>query len=51
MHIIAPIVAIMAIYAKENGKGMVFNPEDEEVDDTPPPEKTPPTKPTLRVVK
>ena len=43
MHIIAPVVAVMALYAKENGKGMVFNPEDDDVDDTPPPEKTPPT--------
>lgn len=53
MHIIAPVVAVMAIYAKENGKGMVFNPEDDDTDDTPPPEKTPPTptKPSLRVVK
>ena len=54
MHILAPIVSIMAIYAKENGKGMVFNPEDEDdTDAPPPPEKTPPpTKPSfLRVVK
>ena len=51
MHIIVPTVAVMAIYAKENGKGMVFNPEDDEMDTPPPPEKTPPTKPTLRVVK
>lgn len=51
MHIIAPVVAVMAIYAKENGKGMVFNPEDEDTDSTPPPEKTPPAKPALRVVK
>ncbi|MDP3007794.1 MAG: ClpXP protease specificity-enhancing factor [Methylococcales bacterium] len=51
MHIIAPVVAVMAIYAKENGKGMVFNPEDEDTDNTPPPEKTPPAKPALRVVK
>jgi len=52
MHIIAPVVAVMAIYAKENGKGMVFNPEDEDTDNPPsPPEKTPPTKPALRVVK
>jgi stringent starvation protein B len=42
----------MALYAKENGKGMAFNPEDEEDNDIPPPpEKTPPTKPSLRVVK
>jgi stringent starvation protein B len=54
MHVIAPIAAIMAIYAKENGKGMVFNPDDEEEHDAPPPpEKTPPpSKPSfLRVVK
>jgi stringent starvation protein B len=53
MYVVAPIVAVMAIYAKENGKGMVFNPDDEETDNTPPPEQTPPppTKPRLRVVK
>jgi len=38
MHIVAPIAAIMAIYAKENGKGMIFDQEDEESDKTPPPE-------------
>ncbi|MFI3190579.1 ClpXP protease specificity-enhancing factor [Crenothrix sp. D3] len=51
MHIIAPVVAVMAIYAKENGKGMVFSQDDEDTDAPPPPEKTPPTKPTLRVIK
>lgn len=53
MHIIAPVVAVMALYAKENGKGMVFNPEDDDEDNTPPPENTPPTpnRPQLRVVK
>lgn len=54
MYVVAPVVAVMAIYAKENGKGMVFNPDDEETDTTPtPPEQTPPppTKPKLRVVK
>ena len=52
MHIIAPLSSIMAIYAKENGKGMVFNPEDEDMDNIPP-EPTPPkpSKPQLRVVK
>lgn len=34
MHIIAPVPAIMAIYARENGKGMVF--DQEEGDDIPP---------------
>ena len=51
MHIVTPIVAVMAIYAKENGKGMIFDQEDEESDKTPPPENKPPTRPTLRVVK
>ena len=34
----APIKAITAIYAKENGRGMVFKEEDDDEDDTPPPE-------------
>jgi stringent starvation protein B len=51
MHIVTPIAAVMAIYAKENGKGMIFDREDAETDETPPPENKPPTKPTLRVVK
>ena len=50
MNIVAPIAAVMAIYAKENGKGMIFDQEDEESDKTPP-ENKPPTRPTLRVVK
>jgi len=52
MRINAPIQAILAIYAKENGRGMVFDPED--IDDTPPPpepETKAPQKPQLRVVK
>jgi len=50
MQIVAPVVAVMAIYAKENGKGMVFDLEDNDGDETPP-EKKPPSKPTLRVIK
>ena len=49
MHIIAPVAAVMAIYAKENGKGMVFDQEEEEEED--PPENKPPSHPHLRVVK
>lgn len=52
MRINAPIQAILAIYAKENGRGMVFDPE--EIDDEPPPpepETKPAHKPQLRVVK
>ena len=36
MHIITPIKAVLAIYAKENGKGMIFD-QDEQDDETPPP--------------
>jgi stringent starvation protein B len=50
MRINVPIPAILAIYAKENGRGMVFDPEDSE-DTPPPPEKKPPQRPQLRVVK
>jgi stringent starvation protein B len=49
MFVHAPVQAVMAVYSKENGRGMVFAEED----DTPPEPKTK-TKsrqPTLRVVK
>ena len=37
-HVSIPINAVMAIYARENGRGMVFTEEDYEDDDeTPPP--------------
>ena len=49
-QIATPMGSILAIYAKENGRGMVFDPED-----APPPkdvpEKKPPKKSHLRVVK
>ncbi len=45
----APVVAVMAIYAKENGKGMVF--DDEEQSSSPPPPEDSPPRPHLRVVK
>ncbi len=54
MQVHVPISAVLAIYAKETGKGMIF---DEETDgDTPPPnspKKTPekPKRPALKVVK
>lgn len=50
MHIIAPTPAVLAIYAKENGKGMMFDP-DEYNDENPPPSEEKPTRPHLRVVK
>lgn len=53
-----PPQAVLAIYAKENGRGMVFGEEDEDVAPTPeppespePPEPPKPGRPTLRVVK
>jgi stringent starvation protein B len=50
MQIVVPIQAVLAIYAKENGKGMIF--DHDENDGAPPPEKKPPQgKPKLRVVK
>lgn len=33
-----PVRAVIAIYAKENGRGMVFKEDDEEDEDEPPPE-------------
>lgn len=36
-HVFIPMHGVMAIYAKENGRGMVF-PEEELDDDDPPPE-------------
>jgi len=49
-HIVAPVSAVLAIYAKENGKGMVFDQEESENEELPV-EKKPPAKPTLRIVK
>jgi len=50
MHITAPVPAILAIYAKENGKGMVFD-QEEENNEPPPPENPPPKRSHLRIVK
>ena len=51
-----PPQAVLAVYAKENGRGMVFNEEDGFETDDPDTDPTPPTpdgggKPKLRVVK
>jgi stringent starvation protein B len=50
LTITASINAVMAIYAKENGKGLVFDQENNDGDE-PPPEQQPNNKPSLRVVK
>jgi stringent starvation protein B len=52
MLISASVNAVMAIYAKENGKGLVFDQEDGGGNDEPPPEEKPSSgKPALRVIK
>lgn len=58
-HVYTPIPAILAIYARENGRGMIF--EDEEQDDDDggdgqptdegAPKKIKPSKPQLKIVK
>ena len=50
MDVSFPITAVLAIYAKENGQGMVFNESD---DETPPPGSEPDTsgRPKLKLVK
>jgi stringent starvation protein B len=50
LHIVAPMIAVLAIYAKENGKGMIFDQEDNDGEE-PPPAKKPTAKPNLRIVK
>ena len=62
MEVSVPPPAVLAVYAKENGRGMVFSEDDEVLDDgqgTEPPDDTPPEppvppgkgRPSLRVVK
>lgn len=51
-YVKAPIGAVLAIYAKENGKGMVFEPEEyDENEPPPPPQPLKKEKPKLRIVK
>lgn len=50
MEVTAPIDAVLAIYAKENGRGMVFS-DDGESPTTPPEPQNKSKKPSLRVVK
>jgi len=56
MHVHAPVQSVLAIYARENGKGMVFGEEDGGDDDNPPPspdkhKSIKPDRPKLHVVK
>ena len=54
MDVLIPVNAVLGIYARENGRGMLF-PEDEDGDTSPEPPKdpTPPAggRPSLKVVK
>ncbi len=53
MNVSFPPKTALAIYAKENGRGMVFSDEDEmePPTDPNPPQGKPKSKPSLRVVK
>ncbi len=51
-YVNAPVAAVIAIYAKENGRGMVFDVDHSESPPPAPPSEPPKkTKPTLRVLK
>jgi stringent starvation protein B len=52
--IYVPVNAVIGIYARENGQGMVFEPEEEQdtpPDDTPPEPSKPEGRPSLKIVK
>lgn len=55
MLVYAPIKAVLAIYARENGQGMVFSEEESQQGDgtppTPPPRVRDGKRPDLRIVK
>jgi len=60
MEVSVPIVAVLAIYARENGQGMMFDENNTNLPPTPPENTTPPEqpqppkksqKPQLKVVK
>jgi len=48
-----PVTAVIGIYARENGQGMVFDPEEppQPPDDTPPEPLKPEGRPSLKIVK
>jgi stringent starvation protein B len=48
-----PVNAVVGIYARENGQGMVFDPEEASSppDDTPPEPSKPEGRPSLKIVK
>lgn len=51
-HLYIPMQAILAVYAHENGRGLVFGAEEEEISVAEPPsQKTPKAPPKLTIVK
>ena len=58
MEVSVPVVAVLAIYARENGQGMMFDEKNNSLPPTPPEDNPPPSdkpkkpqKPQLKVVK
>ncbi|CAA0110110.1 Stringent starvation protein B [Halioglobus japonicus] len=51
--VFVPVSAVVGIYARENGQGMVFDPEEATTppDDTPPDPGKAEKRPTLKIVK
>jgi stringent starvation protein B len=51
--VFVPIAAVVGIYARENGQGMVFDPEEvgSPPDETPPEPGKPEKRPSLKIVK
>ncbi len=49
--IYCPMAALMAIYARENGEGMMFPPEESDADGEDETDVTRPSGPTLKVIK
>ena len=51
--VFVPISAVVGIYARENGQGMVFDPEEvvSPSDDSPPEPDKPERRPSLKIVK
>ena len=53
MDVYVPMHAVMGIYARENGQGMIFDMDEIEPDPEPPTDspETKPSRPSLKVVK
>jgi stringent starvation protein B len=52
MDVYVPMSAVMGIYAKENGQGMIFDIEDSDPAPEPPEDKpSKPTRPSLKIIK